>query len=92
LINDYLKQKCKWYKKIGQDAFSKPVYAAPVDIGCRFEGGMKLIKDKTGKEAVSQGTFYVLEKIGLEDKLQYDGRDYTILNYQDESDLGGNFM
>jgi hypothetical protein len=92
IIGAYLNQKCKWYKKTGQDAFSKPIYAQPVDTDCQFEGGMKLIKDKTGKEVVSQGNFIVAEKIGLEDKLGYDGRDYTMLNYIDVYDLGGNFM
>lgn len=89
LIGDYLSQKCKWYKKIGQDAFSKPIYATPVEIPCRFSGGMKIIRDKTGKEAVSQGNFIVLEDIGLDDKLEYDNKSFSIMNYSDVLDFDG---
>ncbi|ABB14419.1 hypothetical protein [Carboxydothermus hydrogenoformans] len=91
-MTEYLNQTAKWYKKIGTDAYGKPIYAAPVEVPCRFEGGMKLIKDKNGKDAVSQGKFYVTFKPGIEDKLEYEGREYTILNYEDTVDLDGVFV
>lgn len=91
MLRDYLNQATKWYKKTGQDVYGKPIFSMPVNINCRFEGGMKLIKDKTGKDAVSQGVFYVADKVGLDDKLEYDGKQYTVMNYADMIGLDGNF-
>lgn len=92
MIEEYLNQTATWYQKTGQDAYGKPTYATPASIQCRFEGGMKLIKDKTGKDAVSQGIFYVLQKVGLDDKLEYGGKQYTIMNYADVVGLEGDFV
>lgn len=92
MIEDYLNQSALWYHKTGQDAYGKHIYAEPIDIHCRFEGGMKLIKDKTGKDAVSQGTFYTKELIGLDDKLEYGGKTYYVLNFADTVGLEGEFI
>ncbi len=91
MIKDYLNQIATWFKKTGQDVYGKPIFAAPINIQCRFEGGMKLIKDKTGKDAVSQGVFYVADKVGLDDKLEYDGRVYFVLNFADIMGFDGAF-
>jgi len=91
-MTEYMNQTAKWYKKTGTDAYGKPIYDTPVDVLCRFEGGMKLIKDKNGKDTLSQGRFYVAFKPGLEDMLEYEGRAYIILNYEDTVDLDGVFI
>ncbi len=91
MFDEIFNQKAKWYKKIGQDAFSKPKYAEPKEINCLFRGGMKLIKDKTGKEVVSQGVFKIPTKVGLEDKLECDGQTYVMLNFKDCLDVDGTY-
>lgn len=91
-MKEYFNQKVKWYKKTGNNAYGQPVYAPAVEVMCRFQGGMKLIKDKQGKESVSQGVFYLEEKVELDDKLEYEGKQYNVMNYSDTVDLDGVFI
>lgn len=91
MIEEALNQDALWYKKSGQDAFSKAIYTPSCNIKVRFQESMKLIKDKNGKDVVSQGIFICAKKIGLEDIIGYENTKYVLLNYKDSIDLDGNF-
>lgn len=91
-MKEYFNQNVKWYRKTGNNAYGQPVYAPAVEIKCRYEERMKLIRDKQGKESVSQGVFYLKEKVGLDDKLEYEGKQYNVMNYSDTVDLDGVFL
>ncbi|KRQ86051.1 hypothetical protein ABG79_02183 [Caloramator mitchellensis] len=91
-MKEYFNQKVKWYKKTGNNAYGQPIYAPAVEIPCRYEERMKLIRDKQGKESVSQGTFYLIEKVGLDDKLEYEGKQFNVMNYSDTVNLDGVFL
>lgn len=74
---------------MGQDAYGKPVYGAGAAVQARWQGKLQLVRDKTGKEVVSQSQVWLEEAVEVEDKLAYGGREYTVLAVADAVGLNG---
>lgn len=53
--------------------YNMPIPGVPYTMRCRFQEGVKLVRNQYGAEAVSVGTFYFdkLADIGLDAKLTY---------------------
>ena len=58
-----------------------PVYAAPVEVLARIEPGHRLVRDRLGQEVVAMATAYLPADvaIGVDDRLTWDGRTYTVI-------------
>lgn len=90
MIELELNQTASWKQKTGVNAYGESIFADLVTISVRWEGGLKLVRNKDGKEVVSQATVFCLESVGVDDVLIYGGRDHIVLNYAECPDLEGN--
>lgn len=89
MIAAYLNQTATLYRKTGQDAYGKPTYDAGTTVKVRWQGRLKLVRDKTGKEVVAESQVWLRETVAVDDKLTYGGRDYIVLAVTEEVGLDG---
>lgn len=53
MIEDYCTEEAVWKHLTDTNEYNEPIYAASATIKCRIEQKIKLIKNKFGKEVVS---------------------------------------
>ena len=80
MIEAYLTQSAQITRKTGQDAYSKPTYAAAVTFNCRVDEKIKLIKNALGDSVQIDATMFVPADFSAsnDDKITYSGREYKI--------------
>lgn len=80
MIETYLTQSAQIERKTGQDAYSKPTYAAAESFKCRVEEKIKLLKNLQGDTVQIDATMFVPStfNIGNDDKITYSGRHYKV--------------
>lgn len=88
MIKDYLNQKVILKTTTGYNEYGEPV-ASEKAIPCRFEMRRKLVRDKQGNEVVSEATMYCLEPVNPDDRVIYNGREFTAITVSEIVDLDG---
>ncbi|WP_407052722.1 hypothetical protein [Paenibacillus dendritiformis] len=69
-----LKQTVLVASFLGNDPdYNEPKHDVPVPMKCRFQEGVKLVRNRHGQEVASVGSFYFdrLPRITIDDKLTY---------------------
>jgi len=89
MIEAYSNQTATLYRRTGQDAYGRPMYDAGTPVKMRWEGRIKLIRDRTGKEVVSESRVFLREAIAAGDKFTYNDRDYIVLAVTEAVGLDG---
>lgn len=84
MLEDYCNQKAIWKSKTGVNDCNESTYEEK-EIDCRKEEKIKLVRDKTGKEVVSNTTVYTPEPICVDDMV--DGR--IVIGVGTMTDLDG---
>lgn len=89
IIDGYLNQTATWKRKTGVNSYGEPVFAEAVDIAVRWEGGLTMVRDKTGKEVRSQAAVLCTANVSVDDILTYAGQDCIVISFTDCPDLDG---
>ena len=89
MIGNYLNQTAVWKKKTGDNGYGEPAFANPVAIKVRWEGRRRLVRDKQGKEVVSESEAICIEDVQADDVLVYGGRDWPVIAVSDVPELNG---
>ncbi len=92
MITCYLNQTATWKRKTGNNEYGEPEFAASVDISVRWEGRRRLVRDRQGKEVISESEVFCVENIQPDDILTYGGRDWPVIAVSEIPDLSGNVM
>lgn len=63
--------------------WNTPVLGDPVAVKCRFQEGVKLVRNAQGEETVSIGTFYFdrLYSVNLADSFTYTDENDRVVTY-----------
>jgi len=69
MIEDYCNQSVVWKHLTDSNEYSEPVYAEPITIKCRKEQKIKLIRNKFGKEVVSDTKITTTSPVQVDDLL-----------------------
>lgn len=79
MIDVYLNQTATWRQATGQNEYGEPTFADPVSIKVRWEGKRRLVRDKDGREVVSEARVLCTEPVQPGDLLEYDGRAWPVI-------------
>ncbi len=80
-----LKQTVTLMKLTGTDPdYGDPVYSDPIALKCRFQEGVKLVRNQRGEEVAAVGTFFFggLIDVGLSDTLTLTNELGTVTTYK----------
>lgn len=89
MIGNYLNQVAQWKRKTHDNKYGEPVYADPVTIKIRWEGRRRLVRDKQGKEVVSESEVICVEDVQPDDVLVYGGREWPVITVSEVPGLNG---
>lgn len=78
MIKDYLNQTATWKRVVGQNMYGEPDFDTK-EIKVRWEGKRRLVRDKEGREVVSEARVFCVDPVSPGDKLEYGGREWTII-------------
>ena len=79
MIKDYINQDATWSRKTGDNGYGEPIYAEAVPIKVRWEDCRKLVRNSKGLEVVSMSQVICIEAVQENDRLTFDGRNYTVI-------------
>lgn len=71
MIEDYFTDIKLWKHVTGTDDYNQPTYEDKT-IDCKFNEKLKLVRDKTGQQVVSQAQVFCKESVQVDDLI--DGR------------------
>lgn len=93
MISDYLNQAVVWKRVTGQNEFGEPTTTAQA-IRVRWEGKRKLVRDRQGKEIVSEARFFCLplDAVLPGDLIEHSGKDWPIITVSEIVDLEGTII
>jgi len=91
MVREYLNQTATLKTVIGLSGYGKPI-TEDKEIPCRFEMKRKLVRDRQGNEVVSEATMYCIEPVKPEDRVVYNGQEYTVISVLEVVDLDGNIV
>ncbi len=74
-----LNQNAGWKRKTGDDEHGQAVYAGQVTIKGRWEYSRRLVRDKYGKEVLSEALFFCHDAVGADDLLNDGDRDWPVI-------------
>lgn len=89
MVKDYLNQTAVLKVTDGYDKYGDPKIIETKTIAVRWEGKRRLVRDKSGKEVVSEAYFFCLEKAKPDDIVEFDG-EWTVIGASPKVDLDGN--
>lgn len=99
MISGYLHQACEWAKIHSSDEWGKSVFSSPSLINCRWVFAPTLFKglmgreDASGENSMSSCAYAIVdEKVGLGDRLTYEGNHYFVLNFKDYISISGDWI
>ena len=78
-----MRQTATWKRVTGHDGYGEPIYAPDQVIRCRWEEHRRLVRDKHGKEVVSEATAFCYEAVQADDVLVYGGREWPVIAVPD---------
>ncbi|WP_159081883.1 hypothetical protein [Paenibacillus sp. CAA11] len=70
---------------VGSDPdYGDPIYGPDIVLKCRFDEGVKLVRNQRGEEVVSNGSFLFnkLVSVGFDDKLTFTNELGTVTTYK----------
>ncbi len=88
MIGDYLNQTATWHRITGQDGYGEPTYESKT-IPVRWEGVRRQVRDKEGREVVSEARVFCTASVQAGDLLEYDGRKWPVINVKTLPGLDG---
>lgn len=89
MIADKLNQTATWKRKTGVNEFGESIFADPVEIAVRWEGRRRLVRDKQGKEVISESEVFCVEAVLPDDVLTYGGRNWVVITVSEVPGLDG---
>jgi hypothetical protein len=78
MIEAYLNQTATWHYVTGYDDYNKPITGSKT-IPVRWEGKRRLVRDKEGREVISEARVFCTENVKTGDRLEYDGRAWPVI-------------
>lgn len=73
ILDEYLNQTITYEKNKQSDGLGNGSYEAAIDLPCRIEDKIKLVRDKKGNQVVVNNTIYlngsIPESLNVDDKL-----------------------
>jgi hypothetical protein len=88
LIECYLNQTAIWKKVVGQNMYAEPQTESK-EIKVRWEGKRRLVRDKEGREVVSEARVFCVEPVKPGDILEHGGREWPVIAVSTVPDLDG---
>lgn len=88
MMEGYLNQKATWHHVTGKNSYGEP-QTTDSDIAVRWEGKRRLVRDKEGREVVSEARVFCLAAVKPGDMLTYDGRKWPVISVSVIPDLSG---
>jgi hypothetical protein len=88
MIGDYLNQTATWHRVTGQDGYGEPTYESKT-IPVRWEGKRRLVRDKEGREVVSEARVFCTAPVQEGDLLEYAGRKWPVITVASVPGLDG---
>jgi len=78
MIRNYLNQTATWKRVIGQNMYGEPE-TEEKEIKVRWEGKRRLVRDKDGREVVSEARVFCTDPVKPGDELELDGREWPVI-------------
>lgn len=88
MITGYLNQTATWKRVVGLNMYGEPEMEEQ-EIKVRWEGKRRLVRDKEGREVVSEARVFCTEAVKPGDALEYDGRSWPVIAVSTVSGLDG---
>jgi hypothetical protein len=88
MIGDYLNQTATWHRITGQDGYGEPTYESKT-IPVRWEGVRRQVRDKEGREVVSEARVFCTAPVQPGDLLEYAGRKWPVITVASVPGLDG---
>ena len=91
MIEDYMNQVIEMMEAPdGYDAYGKPKYKLVAsDVPCTWQGKVKLVPDKTGKEVIAQAEIRTQTEVSVDYRLTYQGKPYTVISVREAVGMDG---
>lgn len=89
MMDAYLNQTATWKRVIGQNGYAEPLFAPDQTIKVRWEGKRRLVRDKQGKEVISESEVICIEDVQSDDVLVFGGREWTVISVSEVPGLDG---
>lgn len=89
MIRDYLNQTAVLKSTTGYDGYGDPITEEKT-ISVRWEGKRRLVRDRQGREVVSEARFFCIDKVKPDDIVNYGG-EWAIIAVSEIVDIDGNF-
>ena len=78
MIMGYLNQTATWHYVTGQNSYGEPTFSSKT-ISVRWEGKRRLVRDKDGREVVSEARVFCADVVQPGDELEYGGRSWPVI-------------
>ncbi len=78
MICDYLNQTANWHRTVSQDKYGKPITQCRT-IRVRWEGKRRQVRDREGREVVSEARVFCTAPVSAGDLLEYGGRKWPVI-------------
>jgi len=88
MIDSYCNQSITLKTPSSMNKYTEPTYSTST-IQCRFEYNRKIIRNREGKEVVSEAAIYTESEIKPDDLITYGGVDWIVIHIANQEDLDG---
>lgn len=80
MIAGFLRQKCSWVRRIGEDAWNNPAYDVPEEIPCRWVRASRIVKGLMGEEVVTSAEVMVQRAVEEGDRLLFEEKPFSVVS------------
>lgn len=88
MTKDYLNQTAIWHYVTGMNEYGEPEFGSKT-IKVRWEGKRRLVRDKEGREVVSEARVFCTAPVQEGDLLEYAGRKWPVITVASVPGLDG---
>ncbi len=78
MIHSYLNQTAIWHRVVGQDKYGAPKTWRRT-ISVRWEGKRRTVRDREGREVVSEARVFCTASVSAGDLLEFGGRKWPVI-------------
>ncbi len=78
MIEGYLNKRAVWKRKTGSNEYGEPSTSSK-SIKVRWEGKLRLVRSKDGREVVSEARVFCVEAVQAGDELEHGGRRWPVI-------------
>lgn len=89
MIDRYTNQTVSYKGTSTQDEYCQTAYVTTVNMLCRYEYDRKIVKNKEGKEVISEARCFTKTAVKPDDVITFDSKDWPIISVKNEVDLNG---